>query len=301
MNARRKNLLTAGAVLVTVIAPLAMLVVQAFADQWHAPAILPQAYGTRGLHAVLDDPNLAAGITNSFFVALAATAVALVLGWPVARLVSATRHRAFGVGLLVIPLLIPQAAIGTGLSTWFLRLHLAGSLTGLTAAHLVQVLPYVTVALLTGFTPQLAQNEEAADSLGATALERFGHVTLPAMVPTAALAAALGFIVSWSQYGTSLVVGSGTPMLPLTMVPYLRHDPQIAAVLTLFFIVPPALAGALALRGTRQADRDVDPEAFRAPSPAGAHRAPNGPGCNPFPPPNQDCHDRTRREAAITP
>ncbi len=250
MNRNRGPWILTTVTVIGVALPLIALALQALADQWRGPAVWPQVYGTRGLHAVLDDPNLAAGVANSVLVALIATAVAVVLGWPVARLLSQTRHPAIGVGPVALPLLIPQAAIGTGLSTFFLRLHLAGSITGLTVAHLVQVLPYVTIALRAGFTTQLNENEEAAATLGVAASQRLRFVTLPALAPALLVAAALGFIVSWSQYGTSLVVGAGTPMLPLTMVPYLRTDPQIAAVLTLLFLIPPALTALVALRPT---------------------------------------------------
>lgn len=251
MSATSRSRWLTAVVVAAVALPLLTLVLQAVADQWHAPAIVPQVYGTRGVHAVLDDPGLVAAVANSFLVAIAATATAMLLGWPVARLLSRSHHRAIGIGLLTITLLIPQAAIGTGLATTFLRLHLAGSLAGLTIAHLIQVLPYVTIALTAGCTPQLTQNEEAAETLGVTGWARFRLVTLPAMAPAGLVAAALGFTVSWSQYGSSLVVGAGTPMLPLTMVPYLRTDPQIGATLTLLFLAPPAIAALLATRATR--------------------------------------------------
>lgn len=249
MNDRRPHLRRTVPVMAVAafVAPYTALALQAAADQWHAPAALPQAYGTRGLRAVLDDPNLAAGARNSLAVALAATTVALVLGWPLARLIGRARHRGLAVGLVALPLLVPQAALGTGLSAWLLRLGLSGTIGGLVAAHLLQVFPYVTVTLTTGFTTRLGDLEDAADTLGATPARRFAHVTFPAMAPPATLAAALGFTVSWSQYGTSLVVAAGTPMLPLTMVPFLRADPQIGAVLTLLFLVPPVATAVAAI------------------------------------------------------
>jgi hypothetical protein len=57
--------------------------------------------------------------------------------------------------------------------------------------------------------------------------------------------------VSWSQYGTSLIVGGGIPMLPVVLVPFVRADPQIAAVLNLIFLAPPLMIAAIAAM-TRQ-------------------------------------------------
>jgi putative spermidine/putrescine transport system permease protein len=67
------------------------------------------------------------------------------------------------------------------------------------------------------------------------------------MAPVLAVAALLGFLVSWSQYGLSLAVGGGTPMLPLLLVPFVGPDPQVAAVLSLVFLAPAMLAVGLSL------------------------------------------------------
>jgi putative spermidine/putrescine transport system permease protein len=76
-------------------------------------------------------------------------------------------------------------------------------------------------------------------------------VTLPAVRPTLAAAAFIGFLVSWSQYGSSLAVGAGRPMLPLVMLPFIGSDPQVAAVLALLFLAPAVLALVLASRAAR--------------------------------------------------
>jgi ABC-type spermidine/putrescine transport system permease subunit II len=87
--------------------------------------------------------------------------------------------------------------------------------------------------------------------LGARPLLRFRTVTLPACVPALALAVALGFAVSWSQYGTSLAAGGGRPTLSLVTIPFLRADPQVGAALTLVLLAPALLlAGAAAVLST---------------------------------------------------
>ena len=85
--------------------------------------------------------------------------------------------------------------------------------------------------------------------------QRFFSVTLPALRRQLALALALGFTISWAQYGTSLGVGGGVPMLPLLLVPFIRSDPQVAAVLDVILIVPPLVA--LALSQSRRAQQSL--------------------------------------------
>jgi putative spermidine/putrescine transport system permease protein len=232
------------------LAPIATLVLRAGADEWRSPSVLPQRYGTRGIEEAFADASGAAEATvNSLTVALGATIIALVLAWPAARVIGERRVRRAGAVwvLLGLPVLVPPFATGSGLTEWFIRLGIADTLPGLVLAHLVPVLPYVVLILASGFRPEVRELEEAAAVHGAGLVRRLVLVTLPAVAPVVAVAALLGFLVSWSQYGLSLAVGGGTPMLPLLLVPFVGADPQVAAVLALVFLGPAVVAVALSL------------------------------------------------------
>lgn len=246
--ARIRGLLLAGAFSL----PLLVLVVRAFANSWRAPALLPQRWGTRGLDIALSGQSLQA-LANSTIVAVATTAVALVLGWPAARVLGERRLRRPGLVFLMLamPLLVPPYATGAGLTEWFVRLGLIDTLAGLVLAHLVVVLPYVIVVLLAAFGPRVRDLEEMGRTAGLPPVTRWRTVTLPAVAPTLGAATFLGFLVSWSQYGSSLAVGGGRAMLPLVLVPFTRSDPQVAAALGLLFLLPAVAALALAARAAR--------------------------------------------------
>jgi putative spermidine/putrescine transport system permease protein len=234
-------------------APLVVLLVQAVADQWRAPALLPGRLGTRGLQVAVGG-GAGGALLNSLEVAVAATAMALLLGWPAARVLGDRRLRRPTpvLVLLAMPLLVPAYATGTGLAEWFLRLGLAGGRLGLVLAHLTVVLPYVVLMLASGFGERLAELEEMGATTGLGPARRLALVTLPAVRPTLAAAGLLGFLVSWSQYGLSLAVGGGLPMLPVVLLPFVGTDPQVAAALSLLFLAPAVAALALAARATRR-------------------------------------------------
>ena len=242
---RRGTVLLGIVAAVAAAGPLATLALEALADRWFGTAIVPQAFGWRGVRRAFDDPATVAAIGNSLLVACAALGVAFVLAWPAARALATDGRRSLRL-MLLVPLLVPPLAIGEGLSPWFLRFGIADSLAAIVLAHLVTVLPYVTLALVPAFTPQLAALEQTAATLGAGSPRRLLTVTFPAARRHVALALALGFTVSWSQYGTSLVIGGGIPMLPVVLVPFVSSDRQIAAVLDLLFLAPPLLLVGLA-------------------------------------------------------
>ena len=104
------------------------------------------------------------------------------------------------------------------------------------------------LVLIPGFTGALRRREEAARVLGASRFQVWWGVTTRILAGRVGVALVLGFTISWSQYGSSLGVGGGIPMLPLVLVPFVRSDPQIAAVLDLIFLLPPFLLFASALR-----------------------------------------------------
>lgn len=240
-------------------APLLVLVVRAAADVWRAPALWPQQLGLRALRLLAADAGgIAAAVGNSLLVAVLTTAVALLLGWPAARVLGRSRAGPW-VLLLALPVLVPQHAVGTGLAEWLLRLGLADSIPGLVLAHLVQVLPYVVLLLAPGFGPQVTALEEAGRVHGLHGWRLLRSVTVPAVRPALAAATLLGFLVSWSQYGTSLAVGGGLPMLPLLLLPFVGADPQVAAMLALLFLLPALAALGVAVAAARPEPRGSSP------------------------------------------
>ena len=234
--------------------PLAVLALQAFADEWRFPSVLPQRLGLRGLHSALASGAGGAAFANSAEVAVATTALALLLGWPAARALGERRLRRPEPLLLLIalPLLVPSYATGTGLTTWFLRLGLTDSRAGLVLAHLTVVVPYVTLLLLPAFGPRLRELEEMAKTAGAGPARRLIQVSIPAARASIATAALIGALVSWSQYGLSLAIGGGLPTLPIVMLPFVRSDPEVAAAIALFFLAPAVVALAAAGRAGRE-------------------------------------------------
>jgi ABC-type spermidine/putrescine transport system permease subunit II len=228
-----------------VVVPLLILPIRALADIWRAPALLPQQWGSRGLNYLTSSgARIGEAITTSLVVALITTAVALAIGWPAARALSrlAPRSRALVLTVLAAPLLVPPFATGTGLVGWFLQLEIADRIAGLVAAHLIYVLPYVVLILAPAFGEELPRLEEAAATSGAGPWRRLTTVALPMTARPIAIAALLGFLVSWSQYGTSLAVGGGRLTLPLVLLPFVDRDPQLTATLSLVFLLPPLVA-----------------------------------------------------------
>ncbi|HVR96415.1 MAG TPA: iron ABC transporter permease [Thermoanaerobaculia bacterium] len=154
-------------------------------------------------------------IVNSFWMALAATAAALVLGLAAAR-AAVRRKGALGGAvewLIGLPWAVPGTVFAVALATTFSvdrpalgRFVLIGTPWILPLAYLVRNLPLTgrsALAGLRGLDPAL---EEAADSLGAGRLRRLWRVTLPLLRPALAAGAGLAFITALGDFVTSIVL-----------------------------------------------------------------------------------------------
>lgn len=253
MSERARERLVIAGLLALFALPLVVLALQAVADSWRAPDLIPSEFGGRGFEVAFGSGGAGGALVNSLLVAVTAMAISLVVGWPAARVLGLRRLPRNGLVFLMIglPLLMPSYLAGFGLTEWFIRLGIDGTILGLVLAHIVLVLPYTVLVLLSGFGHEVEALEEMASTAGAGPLRQLGWVTIPALRPVLGAAALLSFLVSWSQYGSSLAVGGGRPTLPIVMLPYIRNDPQVAAALAILFIVPSLIALALAVRFQR--------------------------------------------------
>lgn len=234
--------------------PLLGLLVQSVAVTWRYPDVLPSRLGTRGYAIAFGSGGAGQAALNSLEVALAASVIGLLLAWPAARAIAELPRTLRRMALLLIaaPLLVPPLATGMGLTEWFIELGLSGTRTGLVLAHLTVVIPYEVLIIGASLGDRVQAVEEMASGLGLGRVRRLAFVTIPAARGVIAAAALLGFLVSWSQYGSSLAVGAGVPMLPLVLVPYVGSDPTVAAALSVLFLIPAFLVLFATLRLTRE-------------------------------------------------
>ena len=145
--------------------------------------------------------------------------------------------------ILYLPTVVPPLAIGMGLNILFLQIGLAGTIPGIVLAHLVPALPYVTFTLAGAFARYDENFEFQAWVLGAGAWRTLLTVTLRLMAPSLAVAALFAFLISWSQYLLTLLIGSGRIItLPVLLFSAASGgNPVTIAALALVFLAPPVL------------------------------------------------------------
>ncbi|MFN5998339.1 MAG: ABC transporter permease [Paracoccaceae bacterium] len=243
MRADRLRLLAALALALWMVLPILPLAVWSVAHGWRFPDLLPQDWSLKAWSFALSGQS---GILESFAlttgIALATTLLSALIGLPAGRALGLYQFRGKGLVtlLLLAPAVLPGIAITFGLHGTFLRLGLAGTVTGVILAHLVPVVPYMTLVMAAVFSRFDPNMEAQARSLGATPWQTFRSVTLPAILPGLMTAALFAFLVSWSQYLLTLAIGGGrVQTLPLLLFSYVsagRND--ITGAVALLYILP---------------------------------------------------------------
>ena len=104
-------------------------------------------------------------------------------------------------------------------------------------------MPYVVLTLTGIFANYNPDFEYQARTLGANKFKTFYLITLPAIAPGMVVAALFAFLVSWSQYLLTFLIGAGKIMtLPLLVFSTASSgNPALTAAISIIFIFPAIL------------------------------------------------------------
>jgi putative spermidine/putrescine transport system permease protein len=171
------------------------------------------------------DPFLYDTIAATFWLAIPATLINVLISIPVAMRVRSMSHRRILTTILVIPITLGTVLIAEGLLTylgpqgWFNRtlmllgiidspVRLVHNYTGVMLSLVMSGFPFtflLTLSYLTGIDPSL---EQAASTLGAKARARFFHIILPLLAQGLAINLCLSFVQTFSVFPSAVLLGA---------------------------------------------------------------------------------------------
>ncbi len=242
--------LTGAVLAVWLILPLIPLVIWSFARGWRFPDLLPREWSLKAWgYALSNSSGVLQSLWDTTLIALAVTCLSALIGLPAGRALGLYRFRGKALAELLIlaPLIVPGLATALGLHAAFTALGLSGTRTGVIIVHLIPAMPYMILVMAAVFARFDPAYEDQARSLGAGRLAVFRHVTLPAILPGLLTASAFAFLVSWSQYVLTLLIGGGrVETLPLMLYSFAaagRND--LTGAVSVIYILPGLLFLAL--------------------------------------------------------
>lgn len=227
------------------IAPLILFAAYAFSTRWFFPQPFPVEWTTVTFQRALDDARTLSSMVQGIWIAILVSMISLLLALPAARVLGLRKFRGRQLAwlLLFLPTIVPPLAIGMGLNILFLRIGLAGTIAGVVLAHIIPTLPYTIFTLSSAFARFDENYEFQALALGASPWHILFKVTLRMLTPSIVVATLFAFLISWSQYLLTLLIGGGQIItLPVLLFSAASGgNPATLATLSLLFITPPVL------------------------------------------------------------
>ena len=204
------------------------------------------------------------GLVNSAIVAVAVTALTMIVALPVAYALGRLQFR--GRGALLFAIIgsrsYPPISIVVPFFFLYSKTGLQGTLQGLILIYLTLTVPMV-VWVMTSFFGSLPRTVEAAARVdGNTRFQAFTRVILPMSWPGISVAAAISFLICWNEFTFSqiLAAGSTAQTFPpaLSTMFFQVSQPNEMAAASIIAIIPPAILAYLFQKRIRSVNL-VDP------------------------------------------
>lgn len=226
---------------VTIIFPILILCLWAFTARWPWPHLLPQNFSMRGFEELIRQPDqLMQVCLSSLFISVLVSIISTVIALMFARLwvFRGAGWRTLITISLVLPFIIPVTVFVTGIYQWMIQMKLVNRIEGVILLHLVYTVPYAGFLLIDAYQAIGSKLEEQAWLLGARPSVAFRKISLPLMIPMLVTSLSMAFIISFSQYFLTLMIGGGqVRTLTILIFPYLQaNDRTIASVYSLLFL-----------------------------------------------------------------
>jgi sulfate transport system permease protein len=204
--------------------------------------VLKSATGTWAhFWETISSPRIVAAFEVSFITASIAASINVVFGLLVAWVLVRYRFpgRALADAIVDLPFALPTAVAGIALTTLYapngwigsllapLGIQIAFTRIGITIALIFIGLPFVVRTVQPVLEDLDMEVEEAASSLGASRLQTFFRVILPALTPALLTGFALAFARALGEYGSVVFISGNMPMkteiVPLVIITKLEE------------------------------------------------------------------------------
>lgn len=224
--------------------PFISIIIWSFAAGWRYPDLLPAEYSLRGYAIAFDTKgDIVRGTITSTVIALIVGVIATAIGSAAGRAIAMYNFKMKKLFqfLVLAPLIVPGLAVTMGIQVLFIKYGLSDTLRGVILAHLIPTVPYVVMIMTGTFANFDRSYEEQGSVLGASRVTVLRKITMPIILPGLAVSFLFAFVISWSEYILTLLVGgAAVKTLPMVLFAFLRgSDLTLVGAASIVFMIPP--------------------------------------------------------------
>ncbi|WP_343766721.1 ABC transporter permease [Clostridium malenominatum] len=221
--------------------PLVNLIIWMFAKRWEWPYLFPNEFSLRGLKYFIGSSDSVQLLLYSIWLSLVVTIVTVIISIPASKALGVYNFKGKKIFefFIISPLLVPTVSVAMGIHIVFIKLGIANTFLGVVLVHLIPCIPYGVRILTDVFAIVGESMEIQARVLGASSIKAFFYVTLPMIMPGILSAASMVFIVSFSQYFLTFLIGGGRVItFAMAMFPFIESgDRMMASLYSIVFIL----------------------------------------------------------------
>ena len=207
-------------------------------------------FGLEWYIKAFQNDDIQKAVWNSLIVATFATIFATAIA-TIGALVLARggefRGKTVSLGLITLPLLVPEIVTAVAVLIFFNAISLKLGLVNVIIAHTTFCIPFAFMPIRARLEGMDTSLEQAARDLYASEWETFRYVTVPILMPGIVAGAMLAFVISLDDFIITLMVaGAGSTTLPVYIYSMIRRGltPEINAVCTVLLAVSIAIVSA---------------------------------------------------------
>jgi molybdate transport system permease protein len=220
-----------------------------------------------GLADLLHNPVVTQALKLSLVTSLAATAVAVVLGIPLAWVLARMRFpgRSLLRALVILPMVLPPVVGGAALLFALGRRGLLGepvyegtgfllpfSMWGVIVANAFVAMPFLVITVEAGLRSVDERYEDAAATLGASRWTTFRRVSIPMAAPSVIAGMVLCWARALGEFGATITFAGNFPgrtqTMPIAIFIALERGDRDAAVALSLIMIAVSLAVLIPLR-----------------------------------------------------
>lgn len=222
--------------------PLVLIIGWSVASSWPWPNILPKTLTLRGFkYAISPSTGGFVVLFRSAVLSLIVTVITLIISIPAARALAfyEFKGKSFIKVLILLLLIVPMISVAMGIHISFIKLGIANTCVGVVLIHVLPGIPYAVKILLNIFELNGEKIEIQGRILGATPLQVMMHITLPIIAPGLIISGSLIYIISFSQYFITFLIGGGRVVTySMLLFPFVESgDRTMASALSIIFIL----------------------------------------------------------------
>lgn len=193
-----------------VILPLVTLFIYSIFINYQYDDVLPSLISFRNYKIVFNEENIKV-LLYSIILSLASSFLSVIASYLFVRVLRIYKCSIVNILKLLsaIPILVPAFSYIMGIGVALNLIGINDTIFGVIISHAIVILPYSIFLLDNSFEIIGEEYEELAFTLGANEIKTVFDISLPMLRQSIFNSLAIGFVISFSQYFITLIIGGG--------------------------------------------------------------------------------------------